>query len=341
MGDFKGDTGSVDTVLAAGPDVFAHNLETVPRLSRQVRVQASYARSYAILRHAKARGAITKTGLMLGLGEELDEVRAVLRELREIGVDILTLGQYLRPSRKHLAVARFVHPDEFAALKAEALAMGFPHVESGPMVRSSYHADGQRDIVRALRESSRRARPPVISLLRRAPVRHPDLRDRRCRSTCSASSSRSGVILGDRIVVSAGRRSAGSRTKDVKFLNARIVIVGFIVAHLGLGDLLLPRAHQGEPAHPPQLLGGPVVVRRLPGRAARVPLLHAQGEDPRPALRRRRRARPGRRLDLRPHGLLHGARPPGPAHDVLPGRALPRRARATTSASTSCCSRSS
>jgi lipoic acid synthetase len=147
VGDFKGDTGNVDVVLAAGPDVFAHNLETVPRLSREVRVQASYARSYAILQHAKSRGAITKTGLMLGLGEELDEVRQVMRELREIGVDILTLGQYLRPSRKHLAVARFVHPDEFAALKAEALAMGFPHVESGPMVRSSYHADGQRDIV--------------------------------------------------------------------------------------------------------------------------------------------------------------------------------------------------
>jgi lipoic acid synthetase len=150
-GDFKGDTGAVDVVLAAGPDVFAHNLETVPRLSRQVRVQASYARSYAILRHAKARGAITKTGLMLGLGEELDELRAVFRELREIGVDILTLGQYLRPSPKHLAVARFATPDEFAMLKHEALAMGFPHVESGPMVRSSYHADGQRDIVLALR----------------------------------------------------------------------------------------------------------------------------------------------------------------------------------------------
>lgn len=155
-GDFKGDTGAVDVVLAAGPDVFAHNLETVPRLSRQVRVQASYARSYAILRHAKARGAITKTGLMLGLGEELGEVRQVLGELREIGVDILTLGQYLRPSRSHLPVARFVTPDEFAALKTEALALGFPHVESGPMVRSSYHADGQRDIVRALAEGGRR-----------------------------------------------------------------------------------------------------------------------------------------------------------------------------------------
>jgi lipoic acid synthetase len=149
-GDFKGDTGAVDTVLAAGPDVFAHNLETVPRLSRQVRVQASYARSYAILRHAKARGAITKTGLMLGLGEELDEVRQVLRETREIGVDILTLGQYLRPSKQHLPIARYVHPDEFAMLKEEAYALGYPHVESGPMVRSSYHADGQRDIVREL-----------------------------------------------------------------------------------------------------------------------------------------------------------------------------------------------
>ena len=149
-GDFKGDTGAVDVVLAARPDVFAHNLETVPRLSRQVRVQASYARSYAILRHAKSRGAITKTGLMLGLGESVDEVRQVMRELRDIGVDILTLGQYLRPSARHLEVARFAPPEEFATLEAEGLAMGFPHVESGPMVRSSYHADGQRDIVREL-----------------------------------------------------------------------------------------------------------------------------------------------------------------------------------------------
>jgi lipoic acid synthetase len=149
-GDFKGDTGAVDTVLAAVPDVFAHNLETVPRLSRRVRVQASYARSYAILAHARRRGAITKTGLMLGLGEELEEVRTVMRETRDIGVDILTLGQYLRPSRQHLPVERYVTPDEFAALKNEAVAMGFPHVEAGPMVRSSYHADGQRDIVRAL-----------------------------------------------------------------------------------------------------------------------------------------------------------------------------------------------
>jgi lipoic acid synthetase len=150
VGDFQGDTAAVDTVLEASPDVFAHNLETVPRLSRQVRVQASYERSYRVLAHAKERGAITKTGLMLGLGETIDEVREVLRETRAIGVDILTLGQYLAPSRNHLPVARYVHPDEFAALAAEARELSFPHVEAGPLVRSSYHADGQRDVVREL-----------------------------------------------------------------------------------------------------------------------------------------------------------------------------------------------
>lgn len=149
-GDFKGDPACIDVVLAAGPDVYAHNLETVPRLSRQVRVQASYPRSYAVLEHAKRRGAITKTGLMLGLGETLDEVREVMRDVRAIGVDILTLGQYLRPSKQHLEIARYVAPEEFAQLEDEAVAMGFPHVESGPLVRSSYHADGQRDIVREL-----------------------------------------------------------------------------------------------------------------------------------------------------------------------------------------------
>ena len=150
-GDFKGDTALVDVVLAAGPDVFAHNLETVPRLSRQVRVQASYPRSYSILEHARRRGAVSKTGLMLGLGEETGEVHEVLREVAALGVDIVTLGQYLSPSAKHLPVARYVHPDEFAALRAFALELGIPHVESGPLVRSSYHADGQAEMVRALR----------------------------------------------------------------------------------------------------------------------------------------------------------------------------------------------
>jgi lipoyl synthase len=149
VSDFKGDTQAVDVVLAARPDVFAHNLETVPRLARQVRVQASVERSLAILAHANARGALTKSGLMLGLGESLDEVRAVMRDLREVGVAILTLGQYLRPSRQHLSVGRHVTPDEFRQLKDEALALGFAHVESGPLVRSSYHASNQHDLVQS------------------------------------------------------------------------------------------------------------------------------------------------------------------------------------------------
>lgn len=153
-GDFKGNTADVDTVLAAGPDVFAHNLETVPRLSRQVRVQASYPRSYKILAHAKSRGAVTKTGLMLGLGEEPDEILEVLRELASLGVDIVTMGQYLRPSKSHLPLQRYVTPDEFAQLRQEALALGISHVESGPLVRSSYHADGQAELVRSLRKTA-------------------------------------------------------------------------------------------------------------------------------------------------------------------------------------------
>jgi len=148
-GDFAGRTEDVDTVLDAAPHIFSHNLETVPRLSRQVRVQARYDRSYAVLAHAKKRGAVVKTGLMLGLGEELDEVREVLGELRALGCDIVTLGQYLQPSRTHhLPVVRYLHPDEFAALKSEALAMGFRHVESGPLVRSSYHAAEQAELAK-------------------------------------------------------------------------------------------------------------------------------------------------------------------------------------------------
>jgi lipoic acid synthetase len=150
-GDFKGETEHVDTVLSAEPDVFAHNLETVPRLSRQVRVQASYPRSYKILEHAHQRGAITKTGLMLGLGETIEEIEDVLRDVHRLGVDIVTLGQYLQPSPKHLPVARYVLPAEFDALRAFALELGIPHIEAGPLVRSSYHADGQAGMIRALR----------------------------------------------------------------------------------------------------------------------------------------------------------------------------------------------
>ncbi|MBC8073171.1 MAG: lipoyl synthase [Deltaproteobacteria bacterium] len=150
VGDFKGNLDDLDTVLAAGPDVLAHNLETVPRLSRQVRVQARYERSFAVLRHARQAGALTKTGLMLGLGERLEEVREVIDQCAELGLTVLTLGQYLQPSKQHLAIERYVHPDEFAALREHGLAAGIRHVESGPLVRSSYHADGQAELVRAL-----------------------------------------------------------------------------------------------------------------------------------------------------------------------------------------------
>ena len=150
-GDFKGNTDLVDIVLDADPDVFAHNLETVPRLSRQVRVQASYPRSYKILEYARKRDAITKTGLMLGLGETREEVEEVLRDVAALGVDIVTLGQYLSPSKQHLAIERYVHPTEFAELETYARGLGITHVVAGPLVRSSYHADGQAQLVRDLR----------------------------------------------------------------------------------------------------------------------------------------------------------------------------------------------
>ena len=156
-GDFKGKTDLVDIVLDADPDVFAHNLETVPRLSRQVRVQASYPRSYAILEHARKRDAVTKTGLMLGLGETRDEVEEVLRDVAALGVDIVTLGQYLSPSKQHLPIERYVHPTEFVELEAYARGVGIAHVVAGPLVRSSYHADGQAAIVRELRAAKPRS----------------------------------------------------------------------------------------------------------------------------------------------------------------------------------------
>ncbi|MEO7730691.1 MAG: lipoyl synthase, partial [Kofleriaceae bacterium] len=150
-GDFKGNTALVDIVLDADPDVFAHNLETVPRLSRAVRVQASYPRSYKILEHARKRDAVTKTGLMLGLGETRAEVEEVLRDVAQLGVDIVTLGQYLAPSKQHLAIERYVPPAEFAELEQYARDQGITHVVAGPLVRSSYHADGQAQLVRELR----------------------------------------------------------------------------------------------------------------------------------------------------------------------------------------------
>ncbi len=140
--DFQGSHAAMDIVLAAEPDILNHNTETVPRLYRQVRLGARYQRSLDMLAYAKrTRPAIpVKSGLMLGLGETTEEVLAVMRELRASDVDILTLGQYLRPSPKHLPILRYVAPDEFAELKRRGYEMGFRHVESGPLVRSSYHA---------------------------------------------------------------------------------------------------------------------------------------------------------------------------------------------------------
>ncbi|HTO69561.1 MAG TPA: lipoyl synthase [Myxococcota bacterium] len=141
--DFRGDAECIDRVCAAGPEVYNHNLETVPRLYRQVRIGARYDRSLALLARVKARRpqALAKSGLMLGLGETRDELLAVCRDLRAAGVDFLTLGQYLRPTLSHLPVARYVEPLEFTELAGEARALGFRHVESGPLVRSSFHAD--------------------------------------------------------------------------------------------------------------------------------------------------------------------------------------------------------
>lgn len=141
--DMLGRREALKLIFDERPDILNHNLETVPRLYRDVRPSASYGRSLNVLAWAKEAGLRTKSGLMLGLGESLDEVRDVMRDLRAVGCDILTLGQYLRPSGWHHEVVRFVHPDEFAQLRADGREMGFRHVESGPLVRSSYHADEQ------------------------------------------------------------------------------------------------------------------------------------------------------------------------------------------------------
>jgi lipoic acid synthetase len=140
--DFQGSHAAMEIVLQAAPDILNHNTETVPRLYRQVRLGARYERSLDMLAHVKRINPATptKSGLMLGLGETIDEVLAVMRDLRESKVDILTLGQYLRPSPKHLPIIRYVTMDEFAELKRRGYEMGFRRVESGPLVRSSYHA---------------------------------------------------------------------------------------------------------------------------------------------------------------------------------------------------------
>lgn len=145
--DFKGEAGPLETVLNAKPDVLNHNTETVPRLYRAVRSGGKYARTLELLDRSRkyAPGIPTKTGMMMGLGEEHDEVVQVFKDLRDVGVSILTLGQYLRPSNDHAVMTRYYTPDEFRELKQIALGLGFAHVESGPLVRSSYHAHEQAD----------------------------------------------------------------------------------------------------------------------------------------------------------------------------------------------------
>jgi lipoic acid synthetase len=144
--DCKGDPAALDRVFAARPDVLNHNVETVPRLQRRVRPSASYARSLAVLARAKQAGLTTKSGVMVGLGESVDEVRATLADLRAVGTNIVTIGQYLRPTENHLPVARWWTPEEFAYLAHEGEALGIGYVESSPLTRSSYHAGQAADV---------------------------------------------------------------------------------------------------------------------------------------------------------------------------------------------------
>jgi len=139
--DFKGNWEALQTVIDAEPDILNHNMETVERIYRKVRPQAKYARSLELLGRAKAKGMRTKSGIMVGIGEETQEVVKLMTDLREMNVDIMTIGQYLQPSQRHLPVERYVHPDEFNYYEEIGLKMGFKVVESGPLVRSSYHAD--------------------------------------------------------------------------------------------------------------------------------------------------------------------------------------------------------
>jgi lipoic acid synthetase len=141
--DFKGDPRAQDLVLAARPDILNHNTETVPRLYRRVRPGARFERSLELLRRSRDAGLLTKSGIMLGLGEEWAEIEETIRAIRSAGTDVLTIGQYLRPSADHLPLERYYTPAEFDTLRAFALGLGYRHVESGPLVRSSYHADEQ------------------------------------------------------------------------------------------------------------------------------------------------------------------------------------------------------
>jgi lipoic acid synthetase len=139
--DFKGKKADIDRIIEAAPEVVSHNIETVERLTRQVRVQAKYWRSMEVIRTLKEGGMRTKSGIMLGLGEAKEEVVQTLRDLKDNGCDVVTIGQYLQPTKKHLPVVRFVHPDEFASYRDIGYQLGLDYVESGPLVRSSYHSE--------------------------------------------------------------------------------------------------------------------------------------------------------------------------------------------------------
>ena len=139
--DFKGQMENVQQIVTAHPEVVSHNIETVERLTRQVRIQAKYWRSMDVLRYLKQNGMRVKSGIMLGLGETKEEVIQTLQDLYNNGVDVVTIGQYLQPTKKHLAVQRFVHPNEFAELREIGYSIGLDYVESGPLVRSSYHSE--------------------------------------------------------------------------------------------------------------------------------------------------------------------------------------------------------
>jgi lipoic acid synthetase len=141
IGDFKGNQPDIQKVIEAAPEVVSHNMETVERMTSKVRVQAKYFRSLSVLETLKKGGMRTKTGMMLGIGEEKNEIIETMKHLVNVGCDVLTLGQYLQPTKKHLPVQRFVHPDEFAELREIGYELGFDYVESGPLVRSSYHSE--------------------------------------------------------------------------------------------------------------------------------------------------------------------------------------------------------
>tara|TARA_B100000745_G_scaffold198221_1_gene130685 strand:- start:72 stop:605 length:534 start_codon:yes stop_codon:yes gene_type:complete len=149
--DFEGNREALETVMAAKPDTLNHNIETVRRIFNRVRPKGDFTQSLELLARVKEidPGAVTKSGMMVGLGETWEEILVNMRELRSVNCDLLTIGQYLRPSEKHIALAKWYTPEEFEELKQEGLALGFKHVASGPLVRSSYHADEQHEAAMA------------------------------------------------------------------------------------------------------------------------------------------------------------------------------------------------